>query len=540
MIRKSGKKFEVWAYNPAVGRKQYVGVYAKRGPETEEGTARHAEAEAELQFHSRGRAHGGTIRAWAERWLAEFPRPEATTNEHNAANLKPFLAEFGDRKLADGISKAEAKRVAEHRPHVARTVSAMYNDATRYLEGYQAANPFARLVTEGKGRQDITPLTEQEVRRLGDVAVEVHGVLFGAGFRAMILFAAWTGCRRGELAGMRRTDLDFDLGTVHVDRQRRKDGLKLPKTKKRREIVMPAAAAAAIESMPTRHMEWLFVTPTGKPFCKGSWGTTGARSVTRSSASCPASTGCRSASNLTRGIISTYMSCATSAAPCSLIVAARHGISRSSWGTLRRSASACTSIRTGIVCAPGCVPRPSSQSVRRKRSATHGGSRHERALGGLRVGTRGGSPVFTGCAGRSVLPGALLGSHLAAGSRSKCGVSRGSSRAFKHARLCDVLHADTRSWSHRGRIERPDSNAGGPLVNPLSGPPVHGAHLRSPATSLTLELLPTGRTGRTYRQRYAARLPRSRSWVCSTPSIETDAYSMPAARVRSAILLLSR
>jgi integrase len=272
MIRKSGKKFEVWAYNPAAGRKQYVGVYSRRGPATEEGTARYAEIEAERRFHSRGRPHSGTIAAWAQRWLVEHPRPEPTTNEHNAANLKPFLVEFGARSLADGVSKAEAKRVAEHRPHVARTVSAMYNDATRYLEGYQALNPFARLVVEGKGRQDITPLSEAEVRRLGEVAIEVHGALFGSTFRAMILFAAWTGCRPGELAGMRRTDLDYDAGTVRVERQRRKDGLTLPKTKRRREIVMPAPAVAAVDSMPTRHMEWLFTTPTGKPFCKGSWG----------------------------------------------------------------------------------------------------------------------------------------------------------------------------------------------------------------------------------------------------------------------------
>lgn len=270
MIRKRGKKFEVWVYNPAVGRKEYIGVYPKRGPATDPGTARHAEIAAEQDFHG-NRVHAGTIAAWAKRWQAEHPRPEITTNQHNAANLKPFLAEFGDRRL-DRITKAEAKRIAEQRPHVARTVSAMYNDAIRYLEGYHAANPFARLVTEGKGRQDIDPLAESEIRRLGQLAVEVHGVLFGAAFEAMILFAAWTGCRPGELAGMRWTDLDYDAGTVRVERQRRRDGLALPKTKRPREIVMPAPAAAAVQAMPVRDMEWLFTTPTGRPFCKGSWG----------------------------------------------------------------------------------------------------------------------------------------------------------------------------------------------------------------------------------------------------------------------------
>jgi integrase len=271
LIRRRGKKFEVWVYNPTVGRKTYIGVFAKRGTSTEAGTARHAEIEAETRFHPQGRAHAGTIRSWAARWLAEHPRPEVTTNRHNAANLKPFLAEFGDRRL-DVLTKAEAKRTAEQRPHVARTVSAMYNDAIRYLEGYTTGNPFARLVTEGRGRQDITPLSEDEVLKLGAIAIEEHGVFFGATFRAMILFAAWTGCRPGELAGMRWSDLDFAEGLVRVERQRRSDGLALPKTKQSRLIVMPEPASAAVQSMAVRDMEWLFTTPTGKPFCKGSWG----------------------------------------------------------------------------------------------------------------------------------------------------------------------------------------------------------------------------------------------------------------------------
>jgi integrase len=271
MIRKKGKKFEVWVYNPAVGRKVYVGIYAKRGPATEQGTARYEEIKAEQEFHPFGQVYSGTLRALAKWWLGEHPRPEQTTNDYNAANLRLFLDEFGDRR-PDRITKAEAKRIAERRPHVARTVSAMYNDAIRYIEGYRGGNPFAKLVTESKGRQDITPLNEDEVRRLAQLAVEVWGLLFGAVFRAMILFAAWTGCRPGELAGMRHDDLDFEQGTVSVERQLRKDGLKLPKTKRKRLIVMPREAAEAVRSMPVQHLEWLFTTPTGRPFCKGSWG----------------------------------------------------------------------------------------------------------------------------------------------------------------------------------------------------------------------------------------------------------------------------
>jgi integrase len=271
LIRKRGKKFEVSVYSPAVRRKVYVGTFAKRGTATELGTARHAEVEAEREFHEQGRVYAGTVASWAQRWLVDYPRPEVTTNRHNEANLRLFLAEFGERRL-DRITKAEAKRVVEQRLHVAKTASAMFNDAIRYLEGYRAGNPFEKLITEGRGRQDITPLTEDEVRRLGAIAVESYGLLFGATFRAVILFAAWTGCRPGELAGMRWDDLDLEAGTVLVERQRRPDGLARTKTKRSREPVVPAEALDAVQSTAIRDDEWLFVTPNGRPFSKGSWG----------------------------------------------------------------------------------------------------------------------------------------------------------------------------------------------------------------------------------------------------------------------------
>ena len=143
-------------------------------------------------------------------------------NRHNRTNLKPFVAEFGDRPL-DRISKAEAKRVAEQRPHVARTASAMYNDAIRYLEGYHGGRIRRQFSTEGKGRQDITPLTEEEVRRLGQIVIEARVFLSGAVSRATTLFAAWTGCRAGRTRRHALYDLDFQAMTIDVQRQRRAD-----------------------------------------------------------------------------------------------------------------------------------------------------------------------------------------------------------------------------------------------------------------------------------------------------------------------------
>lgn len=270
MIRPKRGKLEVWVYDPAAGRKVYIGTYAKRGTLKEDGTAKWAERRAEAEFAEHRRHTRETVRSWSARWQAEYPRPETTSNENHRSNLRILTREFGDRPLHE-LTKTEAYRIAQQRPHVAKTASAMYNDAIRFLEGFDGPNPFTGLIADREGRRNIEPLTETEVRRLAEISVEEHGVLFGTCFAAWILFAGWTGCRPGELAGMRWTDLDFDAMTVSVQRQRRKDGLRLPKTKQTRTIVLPSVAADAVRGMPVRDIEWLFTTQRGLPFQKGSW-----------------------------------------------------------------------------------------------------------------------------------------------------------------------------------------------------------------------------------------------------------------------------
>ncbi len=71
---------------------------------------------------------------------------------------------------------------------------------------------------------------------------------------------------------------------------------------------------------------------------------------------------------------------------------------------------------------------------------------------------------FESCRGRSLTHN--LASSLDACSRRKSRDLRPMSRSVKHARLCDVLHTVTGSWSHRGRIGRPRLA----LPSPLAGP----------------------------------------------------------------------
>ena len=244
-----------------------------------------------------------TVASFAERWPRDHPRPERTTNMHNAERVKAFVRDFGDRMLADvtrqearawamggqvpenmretakGWFGAEAKPngqvvVPAHRGNVA-PVRAMFNDAIR--DELIEQNPFGNMrLPQSRGRKDLIVLSEAELDRLTAIAHQVHGPEYGPLFAAFIQVAAWTGMRPGELYALRWSDVDYSRGEIHV-RSAYKSKTKetgLPKNHERRTIVLLAAAEVALRGIPRRATagpgeadpDVIFVTKRGKPY----------------------------------------------------------------------------------------------------------------------------------------------------------------------------------------------------------------------------------------------------------------------------------
>lgn len=253
----------VYVYDPRVGRKRYVG-------------SRRLERDAKQLFRDKsdefaalsGRPRRArSVREYALRWLdvkhgEGTRRPSATTRQVNDGLLRPFLREFGDRRLDGGISRAEALDWALRHPTNAKAVSAMFNDAVDDM--LAAANPFAnRRQPESRGRRDIDPITEEEVERLGELALRIWGErTYGLVVRGWVLFSAWVGTRPGETFSREWRHLDFDQGLVTVERIK---GRKQVDT-----VVLPDRAAAAVLAMPVRREGLVFRSIRGKPITKGS------------------------------------------------------------------------------------------------------------------------------------------------------------------------------------------------------------------------------------------------------------------------------
>ena len=271
-------------------------VYLVRvyNPETQSRTNFNAESLEEAQQikrgeeaakKARGRGRGvETVETWSKRWLKVCPRPKESTNIHNEGMIRPFVADFGDRRL-DSITFPEAHLWAHGGPagpdleqtaikwarskrdkdgtvivrgHMSclQVVKAFFNDAVKHGVGGLQSNPFANVKRTTRARAEQVRqgsfLTAEEVAELAALARRLLGAQGGFVVGPMIQIAAYTGLRPGELFALRPEDVDMAGETVHVRRayDTKTKTFTAPKSKAgKRTVAMLPQARQAFEKL---------------------------------------------------------------------------------------------------------------------------------------------------------------------------------------------------------------------------------------------------------------------------------------------------
>jgi integrase len=178
-----------------------------------------------------------TVAQFCDRWVSDYPRHRATTNHVNRYAAKR-IKEITEPRISHlpmrSVTRSQARAFVLAFPYLRDFLRAMYYDAIS--DELVKGNPFANLrLPSPRGRADLVPLTEEEVGQLAAAADRF-------GYGALILVAAGTGMRTGELFELRWEDIDFRSGTIHIRRRM--------KSEKGGTIVLPDLARAAIESLP--------------------------------------------------------------------------------------------------------------------------------------------------------------------------------------------------------------------------------------------------------------------------------------------------
>ena len=259
MIVRRGKSYGVSVYDSALKRKRWVGTFA---------TLREARAAERTAAQRTPSGSSEDSASFAERWVDDYPRAAPSTLRTYRYALRGFADEFRGVPLAR-IDRPTARAWALREPQSnVRVVRSMFTDAIN--DGlHPGPNPFANMrLEQPRGRKDLIALTDTELEELAAFALAVHGA-FGPAFRAMILFAGYVGLRPGELYALERSDVGKDEVVIRQSL----DGtgqIKRPKNGKERVVILPPPAREALKDVPAWvDVPWLFTTPRGRRFSKG-------------------------------------------------------------------------------------------------------------------------------------------------------------------------------------------------------------------------------------------------------------------------------
>lgn len=245
----------------------WVGTFPKLGkvtgdPETE---AKAAEARALLTRRQSLVTCDGFALDWLKAGCPTRRQTQKKTSTLSGSRhaLNRFARDFRGVRLSD-VDRDQAYAWATGNRGYLPYVRGMYNQARN--RGLVDHNPFEKLdLPRGDGRRDNTPLSEHEMLQIADVALDVHGD-YGHTMKALVLVAAYTGMRAGELYALEWEDLDLEQETVHVQRATYEGAVGLPKSNRKRVILLPPPARTALQNMARQNAVLFGYRQTGLVF----------------------------------------------------------------------------------------------------------------------------------------------------------------------------------------------------------------------------------------------------------------------------------
>ena len=176
-----------------------------------------------------------TVATWAERWMASKVNLKPKTKADYEMRLRVYvIPRFGDAPIST-ITRADVQAWVQELVaqglsastvrHAVGTLSRILNEAV--ATGALAANPCQRISLPRLPKGKVESLTLDQVKALAD-AIE-HPEIKSAGngarptgrhhfpeYGLLVRFAAFTGLRAAEVAGLKIRALDLDKGVVRI------------------------------------------------------------------------------------------------------------------------------------------------------------------------------------------------------------------------------------------------------------------------------------------------------------------------------------
>lgn len=197
-----------------------------------------------------------TFEAYGEWWLENCARgsiKDSTYREYEAALKNHLNPVFGSKPLAK-IGRKDIKELIASKKregfsfstvrNILAPLRGMYNEAIENEDAH--FNPASNLgkVNKKQPGAPINPLTGEEVSILLDKAEEKTPDLY-----PLLLCAARTGMRQGELIALKGMDVDFHGRFIEVNRTLSRGKITSPKSGKTRRVDMSAQLTGVLQDL---------------------------------------------------------------------------------------------------------------------------------------------------------------------------------------------------------------------------------------------------------------------------------------------------
>jgi integrase len=238
------------------GKRRYVSAKTKTGCREK---LRRAMSDADQGFvFDAGKQ---TVGGYMVRWIEDFAKADLAARTYHNYKLQireHIIPAFGTMKLSKldtpNIQALYSAKLRDGlKPSSVRYIHAVLHRALSKAVELRliARNPASSADPPKVRHEEITPLDNDQTREFLDAAR-------GQKHEALYVLSLTCGLRMGESLGLRWSDIDFDVGTLRVNRQlqrMRRDGDKPgglvfsePKNASRRTIDLPQRALEALRS----------------------------------------------------------------------------------------------------------------------------------------------------------------------------------------------------------------------------------------------------------------------------------------------------
>ncbi len=251
-VTRRGKEYTYWEGRVTVGRDPGTGKQVQRsftGKTQKEVREKLQAAAVAVNDRTYSEPSQMTLSQWLDIWLADYmgDKKYLTVKHYRAqvsTHIKPALGAvklsqltphmiqgFYNTLLKSGrtvpkrdasgkIIKKDGKTITEQAPMSAKSVRNIHGILTKSLSvavdvGYLKTNPADRVTLPKVQRQEIHPLTDEQVK-------EFLRVADGDEYEIILKVILFTGLREAEATGLTWDCVDFKVGTVKVCKQLQK------------------------------------------------------------------------------------------------------------------------------------------------------------------------------------------------------------------------------------------------------------------------------------------------------------------------------